>query len=214
MQINVSLENSTKDGKPLTHWFHMFASMIDNNEIADMGTQAFAVYCVIKRHTGYASGDSFPGIELIAQRCGLCQRQVMREISELVARGYIAKRKIGRRNCYEINEKLSVITADGEKAMANFQYIPSLAQQCVREINTLLTSNEKSGRLVNINIENMTLNLQVVNDNSKRINNIGSGASIESEITNKESRHEEIEQLHEILSSRRNTLSKESSVDN
>jgi hypothetical protein len=73
---------------------------------------------------------------------------------------------------------------------------------------------KKSGRLVNINIENMTLNLQVVNDNSKTINNIGSGASIESEITNKESRHEEIEQLHEILSSRRNTLSKESSVDN
>jgi len=171
MPINTPIETA-QDPKPLTHWFHVFASMIDKNEIRDMGTTAFAVYCVIKRHAAFHSGESFPSVETIADRCGLSDRQVWREIDTLVEKKYIEKRKMGRRNCYALNEKISITTMSGEPGVATFKYSPSLAQECVREIKSLIASEEKKGKHVQINIEHLTLNVQVINDNSVTINNI------------------------------------------
>lgn len=180
MQVNIPTE-ATQDPKPLTHWFHMFASIVDNNELAKMGTQAFAVYCVVKRHAGFNNGDSFPSIETIAERTGLSARQVMRELDTLIGLNYIGKQKIGRRNLYEITEKIAITTETGDQGVATFKYAPALAQECVRELKSLIASGEKTGKHVKISIENITVNVQIVNDHSVQINNMNVDAKSVSE---------------------------------
>ncbi len=48
-----------------------------------------------------------PGIRLrdVAERVGITERAVQRIVAELDEDGYISKRRVGRRNVYEIKEK-------------------------------------------------------------------------------------------------------------
>ena len=62
-----------------TTWFHIFRTMIANGDMAKMGPHAFATYCVIKAHTNFSTGRSFPSLELIAEKTGISLAQVKRE---------------------------------------------------------------------------------------------------------------------------------------
>jgi Helix-turn-helix domain len=66
-----------------TRWFHMFHAMIDAGEVARMGCSTFTVYAVIKAYTNLQTGAAFPGVETIAEKCGLSRMQVWRALQIL-----------------------------------------------------------------------------------------------------------------------------------
>ena len=74
-----------------TTWFHVFKNMIDNGDVAKMGPHACTVYLVIKAHTNYSTGMSFPAIETIAVKSGISVAQVKRELVKLESMQYITK---------------------------------------------------------------------------------------------------------------------------
>ena len=144
-----------------TQWFHVFKSMIDQGEVAKIGPHAFAVYAVIKAHTNYHSGLSFPGIDLISEKSGVSPAQVKRELKVLEGAGYITRKRVGRSNHYKLREKIQVIDEHGRpQALATWDYVPGGVRQAVADLRDLLVAGNLAGtRLVHIERLNMQINV-------------------------------------------------------
>lgn len=154
--------------KAETTWFHIFKAMIDNNELAKMSGSSVKVYLVIKSHTNFATGRSFPGEETIARKSGLSVSQVKRELKALGDLGYITKQKKGRKNEYTLREKVQITDGDGRPtAVATWDYLPSTVRQAVADLRNVLVTGELGGAKI-VHIER--LNIQV---------NIGPGTAIQ-----------------------------------
>lgn len=148
-----------------TTWFSIFRTTIASGDMAKMGPYAFAVYCVIKTHANFTTGNAFPSIELISELSGISNAQVRREIHTLENIGYLLKQKIGRSNLYRVKERVGISDLSGNlHAVADWDYRPNHMMAAIDEIkNTVSLGDLTSGRIVNI--EKLTV-----------INNVNSGS--------------------------------------
>lgn len=161
-----------------TSWFHVFRDMIDSGDLARLEGSAIKVYLVVKSYTNFSTGRSFPAIELIAEKSGLSDRQVIRCLAELEASGYINKEKAGRHNLYTLREKVSLKDQHGKpQAVATWDYLPSGVKEAVAELRRVLVTGDLNGATI-LNIEKMTLNLNIVQgDNNTQLNMNGQSMS-------------------------------------
>lgn len=161
-----------------TSWFHVFRDMIDSGDLARLEGSAIKVYLVVKSYTNFSTGRSFPAIELIAEKSGLSDRQVIRCLAELEASGYINKEKAGRHNLYTLREKVSLKDQHGKpQAVATWDYLPSGVKEAVAELRKVLVTGDLNGATI-LNIEKMTLNLNIVQgDNNTQLNMNGQSMS-------------------------------------
>jgi hypothetical protein len=142
-----------------TRWFHVFRTLFESGDVARMGCIGFAVYACIKAYTNLQSGVAFPGVETIAERCGISSRQVIRELHNLEKLGYVTKAKHGRHNVYQLREQVAITDGTGQAiAQASWDYIPALVQTAVADIRQVLLSGDLAGAKV-VHIEQ--LNIQV-----------------------------------------------------
>jgi hypothetical protein len=153
-----------------TTWFHMFRDMIDSGDVARMGAHAVTVYLVIKAHTNFATGCAFPGIETIAEKSGISERQIIRELKTLEANGYITKQKAGRHNLYTLREKVCIKDASGRPhAVATWDYLPASVRDAVADLKHVMVTGDFGGAKI-VNIENLTVNIVNMGDNSINVN--------------------------------------------
>ena len=151
-----------------TSWFHVFKDMIDNGDMAKLDGSAIKVYLVVKSYTNFATGRAFPAIELIAEKAGLSERQVMRCFTELENAGYITKEKVGRQNVYTLREKVNIRSEDGRpQAVATWDYIPNSVKSAMAELKHAIVTGEMVGGRI-IHIEHLVLN--VATDQSTQVN--------------------------------------------
>lgn len=129
-----------------TYWFHIFQAMVDH-ELAKLGPDAFAVYCVIKSHCNLKTGLSIPSIQTIAQKAGISERQVMRKIKTLEAEGYISKTRSRKYNEYSLTEKIAIKDSQGRpRALAHWKYRPAQIQSTVEELKRMLRHKQTVGQ--------------------------------------------------------------------
>jgi len=142
-----------------TTWFHVFKNMIDNGDVAKMGPYAVTTYLVIKAHTNYSTGESFPSIETIVEKSGISERQVKKDLATLEELGYITKEKKGRNNHYTLREKVDIQDAAGRpSAVATWDYLPGAVQDAVADLkNVLVTGKAENAKVVHI--ERLTVNI-------------------------------------------------------
>ncbi|MES2832481.1 MAG: helix-turn-helix domain-containing protein [Pseudomonadota bacterium] len=156
--------------KAETHWFHMFKSMIDSGDIAKIGPYATCVYIVIKAHTNFSNGRSFPSIETIAEKSGMSIAQVKRELRVLLESGYITKKLVGRKNNYTLREKVRINDENGTpQAVATWDYLPATVRHAVADLQNVLLSGEISGARI-VHIERLQLNINNVSSGGININ--------------------------------------------
>ena len=154
--------------KAETTWFHVFRGMIDCGDFARIDGSAIKCYLVIKSHTNFSSGRSFPGHDLIAEKSGLSQSQVKRAIQQLEKFGYLGKKKAGRNNNYTLREKVQVIDEHGQPAaFATWDYLPNSVSVAMADLKNVLMTGDLGGAKI-VHIER--LNVQI---------NTGSGVGIE-----------------------------------
>lgn len=154
--------------KAETTWFHVFRDMIENGDVAKMGPHAVTVYLVIKAHTNFSTGRSFPAIETIVEKSGVSIAQVKRELKVLEEFGYITKGKKGRNNLYTLREKVCITDGDGRpQAVATWDYLPASVGSAMADLKNVLMTGELGGAKI-VHIER--LNIQV---------NTGSGTAIQ-----------------------------------
>lgn len=154
--------------KAETTWFHVFKSMIDSGDLAEMSGSSLKVYLVVKSYTNFSTGRSFPALETIAEKSGLSVSQVKRCLKELGEHSYITKEKKGRNNLYTMREKVEYTDSEGRpKATATWDYLPSTVRQAQAELKRFkMTGEALEGGI--INIESLTIN--IANDNAQQIN--------------------------------------------
>ena len=140
-----------------TTWFHIFKNMIDSGDVAKMGPHACTVYLVIKAHTNYSTGLSFPAIETISEKSGISVAQVKRELVKLEALGYITKEKLGRKNSYTLREKIEIKDEQGRpSAVATWDYLPSSVAAAVADLKNVLVTGDAAQI---VHIERLTVNV-------------------------------------------------------
>jgi DNA-binding transcriptional ArsR family regulator len=154
-----------------TTWFHIFRAMIENGDMAKMRPNAFAVYCVIKAHTNFSTGRSFPSLELIAEKTGISLAQVKRELKTLEEMDYVTKEKRGRSNLYQLREKVEIQDKYGRpQAVATWDYLPSGVQAAIADLKNVMVTGDLNGARI-VHIERLVVNM-----------NTGSGTQINLDI--------------------------------
>jgi len=156
--------------KAETTWFHVFRDMVESGDVAKMGPHAVTVYLVIKAHTNFATGRSFPALETIAEKSGISTAQVKRSIKVLEEYQYITKEKKGRSNTYTLREKVCISGGDGRpSAVATWDYLPSSVQRAVADLKNVLVTGDMAGAKL-VHIERLQVNIQ---------QNFGEGGNIQ-----------------------------------
>ncbi|WP_133792379.1 helix-turn-helix domain-containing protein [Paraburkholderia silvatlantica] len=149
-----------------TTWFHVFHSMIETGDIARMGPYAVTVYLVIKAHTNFKTGRSFPAIDTISVESGISRSQVIRELKTLEAFGYITKTRDGRRNEYRLREKVCIQDGAGRPtAVATWDYLPSSVQAATADLKNVLVSGDFAGSRI-VQIERLQVNVTHASGNA------------------------------------------------
>lgn len=150
-----------------TTWFHVFRSMIDSGDAAKMGGTTFLIYAVVKAHTNWSTGRSFPTIEKIMEKAGVSKETVIRSLKSLEEMDYIRKEKKGRSNVYTLREKVTVEDKDGRpQAVALWDYLPSTVKAAQAELKNFVMTGDATDHKI-IQIETLNLNVQIGDNNTQ-----------------------------------------------
>lgn len=156
-----------------SHWFHVVRSMIIRDRIAEMGVNAWAVYCVLKAYTQLDTGRTWPSQDKIANHIGASVDTVARATDRLIELGIVEKRRVGRHNEYSLIEQIPLrgrqdeIVAFGER-----DYAPLGFKRFLDELKAFAKTGEvipgASFKItLNVNLiqqgDNSTVNIQNVN---------------------------------------------------
>jgi hypothetical protein len=164
------------------HWFHVVRSMIVRNKIAEMGVNAWAVYCVLKGYTALNTGRTWPSQDTIAQHIGVSVDTVGRALDRLIDLKIVEKRKLGRRNQYSLLEAIPMTNNEGAiVAVGQRQYQPMQFQSFMSELkafakNGTMPTDGNVKITLNVNLiqqgDNSTVNIQqvTVTDPSGNVN--------------------------------------------
>lgn len=152
-----------------TGWFHIFRSMIDSGDCAKLGPYAVVVYLVIKAHTNLETGKTFPGVQTIAKKAGISEKQVKRSLVTLADMGYLVKHRQGRRNVYTLHERFPVTDSAGKAvATVTCPYVPLQMQALQGRIKNML----QAGAIAEGQTAHVSLTVQVI-ANTVQINTGG-----------------------------------------
>lgn len=141
-------------------WFHILRAAILDNKIAEMGTTAWAVYCVIKAYTHLDTGESFPGQTKIAGHLGVSVDTVARATDKLIELGLVVKKKVGRHSSYQLIEAVPLERARDKVRVgeAKQEYAPLGFQSFIHQ----LQEYARSGQLPPGATFNVTLNVTTI----------------------------------------------------
>jgi len=152
--------------------------MVDSGDVAKMGPHALTVYVVVKSHTNFSTGRSFPSLDTIVEKSGVSRAQVMRSLTTLEGLGYLTKSKTGRNNTYSVREKVEIQDAGGRPThVATWDYLPASVQAAVADLKNVLVSGTAADARI-VHIERLIVNIA---QDSSTINNNFDGAGIPAE---------------------------------
>lgn len=150
-----------------TTWFHLFRTMFTNGDVKQIGPYAFTIYCAVKAHASFHTGEAFPGIDKLVELTGISPAQVKRVLATLEASGYLNISKVGRRNHYTLREKVAIQDAHGRPAaVATWDYLPGTVKDTVADLRNVLVTGDFAGAKI-VQIQHLTVNV-----------NTGSGTQI------------------------------------
>lgn len=150
-----------------TTWFHIFRAMIESGDAGKMGGTCFLVYAVVKAHTNWSTGRSFPSIETIVKKANVSKETVIRSLKTLEDMGYITREKRGRQNCYTLREKVQIDDDKGRPAaVAMWDYLPSTVKAAQAELKNFVLTGEATDFKV-IHVNTLNLNIQIGDSNTQ-----------------------------------------------
>ena len=143
-------------------WFHVVRSMILRGTLREMGDTAWTVYCIIKAHTNFDTGNSDPGIVRIANLLGKSTDTVERALKKLIQLDIVTVEKRGKSNRYTLKESIPITTPSGEVfGSGERQYAPMRFKGFVDEL-VRFAQTGAAPKDQNITI-NVTFNVQNIN---------------------------------------------------
>ena len=154
-------------------WFHVMRADVLDNKIAEMGTTAWCVYCIIKAYTNLKSGESWPSQATIAGHMGVSVDTVARATQKLEEMGKIKSERRGRKRQYLMVEQVPLERKSDQVrvGVAHQDYIPMMFEPVMNQIKQYaaegkLPANATFNLVMNVNYinqgDNSTVNIQNV----------------------------------------------------
>lgn len=109
----------------ITQQRDMFASGL----AAQIGTSAYMLWCAIKYHSDFQTGESWPGIRHLADLTGMARMTVQTAIKTLEAAHLLRVKRKGHKNIYVARERMDVRVGDRVICSIAVDYIPAQMRQ-------------------------------------------------------------------------------------
>lgn len=141
-------------------WFHIMRDQVQSGVMASVGAVPWAVYCAVKSHVGFDTGDSFPSNARIAALVGVSMDTVQRGLKKLAEAGLVTSvKQRGKGTRYSVTEKIPLDDEKGELwATAERKYVPLQFQNFVAELQRLATTGNlptDKGITINLVVQNV-----------------------------------------------------------
>ena len=142
-------------------WFHVFRSMFESDAAAKIGPYAFTVYCAIKSHVDFHTGEAFPSIGALSNKTGISERQIKSALATLEKHGFLRRQKVGRSNHYVLRESVPILDRENGTmaAAASWDYIPMMVRNAVDDLKNVTLSGDLNGAKI-IHIETMHVEIK------------------------------------------------------
>jgi DNA-binding transcriptional regulator YhcF (GntR family) len=118
------------------------ADLFESGLVAEIGANAFAVWCAIKAHSDFNNGVSWPSIRRLMRQTGLASATVQRALSGL-EKSYLLRSTVkGQRRYYVARERLDVKLGDRTLCTIVVDYVPKILRHRLTQIKAALESGE------------------------------------------------------------------------
>lgn len=159
------------------HWFHVMKELVKTKVMADMDGSTLKVYMAIKAFANHYEGQAFPSYETLMEYAGVTEPTLKKALRELEGLSLLERRKSGRKNVYELRERVQIKeAASGElAAYASFKYVPMAMGKALDELKKVILKDPMLNNGQTIHIER--LNLTLINNfpDSKANVNVNNG---------------------------------------
>lgn len=118
------------------------ADLFESGLVAEIGGNAFVVWCAIKSHSDFNSGVCWPSIRRLASLTGLASVTVQRALSKLEASRLLRSTVKGQRRYYVARERLEVKLGERTLCTVVIDYVPKKLRQRLERIQASLQTGE------------------------------------------------------------------------
>ena len=116
--------------------------LFESGLVADIGANAFAVWCAIKFHSDFNTGKCFPGVRRLMQLTGLASATVQKAVASLEAAHLLRSERKGNRRYFVPRERLDVKLGDRTLCTIVIDYVPSSLRERLGRIKAVLQTGE------------------------------------------------------------------------
>lgn len=116
--------------------------LFESGLVAEIGANAFAVWCAIKSHSDFSTGVSYPSIRRLMACTGLASATVQKAVACLEASHLLRSTLKGQRRYYVARERLDVKLGDRTLCTIVIDYVPNTLRVRLGRIKSALQTGE------------------------------------------------------------------------
>lgn len=116
--------------------------LFESGLVAEIGPNAFAVWCLIKSHSDFNTGTCFPSFRRLMERTGLASATVQKAVACLEAAHLLRSERKGQRRYYVARERLDVKLGDRTLCSIVIDYVPNSLRERLGRIKAALETGE------------------------------------------------------------------------
>lgn len=118
------------------------ADLFESGLVAEIGANAFTVWCAIKSHSDFNNGVSWPSIRRLMMLTKLASETVQRALKRLETCHLLRSTVKGKRRYYVARERLEVKLGDRTLCTIVLDYVPTRLKARLKRIEAALQTGE------------------------------------------------------------------------
>lgn len=118
------------------------ADLFKSGLAAQIGANAFIVWCAIKGHSDYNNGVCYPGIRRLMAQTGLASATVQKAVKSLEEFYLLRSWRVGNKRHYIARERLDVKIGDRVLCTIVVDYVPGTLRKNLKNIKSALENGK------------------------------------------------------------------------
>ena len=117
--------------------------LFESGLVAQIGVNAYAVWCAIKSHSDYQTGVSWPSVRRMMELTGLASATVQKALATLEAAKLLRSEVRSKRRYYVARERMDVRLGERIICTIVVDYVPSKMRQTLARVQNALKTGEQ-----------------------------------------------------------------------
>lgn len=117
--------------------------LFESGLVAQIGVNAYAIWCAIKSHSDYQTGVSWPSVRRMMELTGLASATVQKALSTLENAKLLRSEVRKKRRYYVARERMDVRFGDRILCTIVVDYVPAKMRQTLARVQNALKSGEQ-----------------------------------------------------------------------